>query len=151
MEEKENLDAQGESSKESKGEKEKTENEETTEEKDEKESSSFGDSNMKLFVIFLIGVLLGILIKIPATKAVTIGYEDYKVDSLRSDYPKFGEKEEVEGVEMDEKAVEIEVEPEGGQIEEEMMDEGAEDELTRDCSGEAEGVVQVGAVAESKD
>ena len=37
-------------------------------------------------LILILGFLLGVAIKTEATKRVTIGFSDYKVESLRQDY-----------------------------------------------------------------
>lgn len=40
----------------------------------------------KLFLIFLVGFILGISLKNIAVDRITIGYNDYKLENLKSDY-----------------------------------------------------------------
>ncbi len=44
-------------------------------------------------LIFILGVLVGISVKTEAKKVVTIGYEDYKISGLASDFDLMSEEE----------------------------------------------------------
>jgi hypothetical protein len=43
-------------------------------------------TKVEWILILILGFLLGVAIKTEATKRITIGFSDYKVESLRQDY-----------------------------------------------------------------
>lgn len=52
------------------------------------EESASGTSKGRLVFLFVVGFLLGVSIKAQAIKSVTMGYDDYKLKSLISDFRK---------------------------------------------------------------
>lgn len=52
----------------------------------EKKPSRFKNINVELVFFLILGFLLGIVIKTEAVKRVTVGFDDYKISSLKQGY-----------------------------------------------------------------
>jgi hypothetical protein len=45
-----------------------------------------GNTKLKLVTLFIVAVLVGVVIKTQAVKTITMGFDDYRVDSFQGDF-----------------------------------------------------------------
>lgn len=111
--------------------------------KDKKEESSVEEGNVdaevkkenrlldtRLIALFIIGALVGITLKTHAIQNITMGFEDYKLQNLKSDFGLSPGEEEL--VEEEQTTGEAEELIEGGMVEESEVVEVAPVEVGSD-------------------
>lgn len=54
--------------------------------KDEMKELLEGESKSKYLALLVLGVLIGVIFKAQAFKIITVGYEDYKLSSIKDDF-----------------------------------------------------------------